>query len=48
MGYKELLDNNLIKPFKAQDQQIRKQMELARRDLKAAKAMLGVTNQSIK
>lgn len=44
MGYKELLDNNLIKPFKAQDQQIRKQMELARRDLKAAKAMLGVNS----
>lgn len=36
MGYKELLAKNLIKPFKAKDQQIKKQMELAGRDLKAA------------
>jgi uncharacterized protein (UPF0332 family) len=44
MGYKELLAKNLIKPFKANDQQIKKQMELASRDLKVAKAMLGVNN----
>jgi len=44
MGYKELLAKNLIKPFKATDQQIKKQMDLASRDLKVAKAMLGVNN----
>ena len=44
MGYKELLAKKLIKPFKAKDQQIKKQMELASRDLKVAKAMLGVNN----
>ena len=44
MDYKELLAKNLIKPFKAKDQQIKKQMELASRDLKVAKAMLGVNN----
>jgi uncharacterized protein (UPF0332 family) len=44
MGYKELLAKNLIKPFKAKDQQIKKQMDLASRDLKVAKAMLGVNN----
>ena len=44
MGYEELLAKNLIKPFKAKDQQIKKQMELASRDLKVAKAMLGVNN----
>lgn len=44
MSYEELLAKNLIKPFKATDQQIRKQMELAGRDLVAAKAMLGVNN----
>ena len=42
MGYKQLLAKNLIKHFKAKDQQIKKQMELASRDLKVAKAMLGV------
>jgi hypothetical protein len=40
MGYKELLAKNLIRPFKAKDQQIRNQMELASRDLKTAKANL--------
>jgi hypothetical protein len=44
MGYKELLDKNLIKSFKATSQQIKNQMDLASRDLKAAKAMLGVNN----
>jgi uncharacterized protein (UPF0332 family) len=44
MDYKELLAKNLIKPFKAKDQQIKKQMELASRDLKVAKAVLGVNN----
>ena len=44
MGYEALLAKNLIKPFKAKDQQIKKQMELASRDLKVAKAMLGVNN----
>jgi len=44
MGYNELLAKNLIKPFKATDQQIKKQMELASRDLKVAKAMIGVNN----
>ncbi len=42
MGYKELLDKNQIKPFKAKKEQIRKQMELASRDLKTARAMLGI------
>jgi len=44
MSYKELADKDLIKPFRAKGQQIKKQMELASRDLKAAKAMLGVNN----
>ena len=44
MDYKELLAKNLIKPFKAKDQQIKKQMELASRDLKVAKAVIGVNN----
>ncbi len=44
MGYEGLLSKNLIKPFKAKEQQIRKQMELASRDLKVAKAMIGVNN----
>ena len=44
MSYKALLAKNLIKPFKATNQQIRRQIELARRDLEAAKAMLGVNN----
>jgi uncharacterized protein (UPF0332 family) len=44
MGYKELLAKNLIKPFKAEEKQIKKQMELASRDLKVAKAVLGVNN----
>jgi|GEM_PF-3872342 len=39
MGYKALLAKNLIKPFRAKDQQIKKQMELASRDLKVAKAI---------
>lgn len=43
-GYKELLAKNLIKPFKTKEQQIKKQMELASRDLKVAKAVLGVNN----
>lgn len=42
MGYKALLAKNLIKPFKAKDEQIKNQMELASRDLVTAKAMLGV------
>ena len=44
MGYKELQDKNLIKSFKVTSQQIKNQMDLASRDLKAAKAMLGVNN----
>lgn len=44
MSYGELLDKRLLKPFKAKPQQIRQQMELANRDLKTAKAMLGVNS----
>jgi uncharacterized protein (UPF0332 family) len=44
MGYEALLAKKLIKPFKARDQQIKRQMELVIRDLKVAKAMLGVNN----
>ena len=44
MSYKELVAKGLIKPFKAQEQQIKKQMDLANRDMKVAKAMLGVNN----
>ncbi|MFH1079591.1 MAG: HEPN domain-containing protein [Pseudomonadota bacterium] len=44
MSYKELVAKNLIRPFKAKDPQIKKQMELAHRDLKVARAMIGVNN----
>jgi len=44
MSYKELVAKNLIRPFKAKDQQIKKQMELAYRDLKVARAMIGINN----
>jgi uncharacterized protein (UPF0332 family) len=44
MSYRELEAKGLIKPFKAKGQQIKKQMELAGRDLKTANAILGVNN----
>jgi uncharacterized protein (UPF0332 family) len=44
MDYETLLSKNLIRPFKASKKQIEKQMELAGRDLVAAKSMLGVNN----
>ena len=44
MTYKELETKGLIKPFKARKQQIKKQMELADRDLKAATAIIEVNN----
>ncbi len=42
MGYEKLLAKNLIKPFKATDFEIKKQIQLAVRDLHSAKAMIGM------
>lgn len=42
MGYEKLLAKNLIKPFKATDLEIKKQIQLAARDLHSAKAMIGM------
>ena len=44
MSYKESVAKNLIRPFKAGDRQIKKQRELAHRDLKVARAMIGINN----
>ena len=44
VSYEELLEKRLLKPFKAKTLQIRQQVDLANRDLKAAKAMLGINN----
>ncbi len=44
VSYEELLDKRLLKPFKAKPLQIRQQVDLANRDLKAAKSMLGINN----
>jgi hypothetical protein len=44
MTYGQLEAKGLIKPFKATKRQIKKQMELASRDLKTAAAILGVDN----
>ena len=40
MGYEELLNNGLIKRFKPSPAQVNNRMELAKRDIKAAKATL--------
>jgi hypothetical protein len=40
MSYEELLHKGLIKRFKTSPAQVNNRMELAKRDIKAAKAML--------
>jgi uncharacterized protein (UPF0332 family) len=40
MSYEELLDKGLIKRFKASPSQVKNRIELARRDIKAAKLMM--------
>ena len=47
MGYEKLLAKNLIKPFKATAPEIKKQIQLAARDLRLAKAMRGMDNDWI-
>lgn len=41
MNYEKLVSKGLIKPFKAEPSQIKSRFDLATRDLKTAKQMLG-------
>jgi len=40
MDYEKLLSRGLIKPFKVSSSQIRNRMEIAKRDIKAARATM--------
>ncbi len=40
MNYEELVRKKLIKPFKASSSQVRSRIELAKRDIRAARATM--------